>query len=66
MKLKQLFCKHDYKLQIEVRAKSGIAFEQRIIRKCSKCGKTKVIDKVDIDIWNNKSRDKLFSKLFNK
>ncbi len=66
MKLKQLFCKHDYKLQIEVRAKSGIAFEQRIIRKCSKCGKTKVIDKVDIDIWDNKSRDKLFSKLFNK
>lgn len=66
MKLKQLFCKHDYKFQIEVRAKSGIAFEQRIIRKCSKCGKTKVIDKVDIDIWDNKSRDKLFSKLFNK
>lgn len=55
MKLKQLFCKHDYKLQIEVRVKSGIAFEQRIIQKCSKCGRTKVIDKVDIDKWNNKS-----------
>lgn len=48
--IKQLFCKHDYKFQIEIRAKSGIAFEQIIIRKCSKCGKTKVIDKADISI----------------
>ena len=39
MKLKQLFCKHDYKFQIEVKAKSRIAFEQRIIQKCSKCGR---------------------------
>ncbi|WP_300628132.1 hypothetical protein [uncultured Thomasclavelia sp.] len=60
MKLKQLFCKHDYKLQIEVKVKSGIAFEQRMIMKCSKCGKTKVIDKVDMDIWNNRSRDNFF------
>lgn len=51
--IKQLFCKHDYKFQIEIRAKSGIAFEQIIIRKCSKCGKTKVIDKADISIWDN-------------
>lgn len=60
MKLKQLFCKHDYKLQIEVKAKSNIVFEQRIIRKCSKCGMTKVIDKADISIWNNRSRDEFF------
>lgn len=60
MKLKQLFCKHDYKLQIEVKAKSNIVFEQRMIMKCSKCGRTKVISKADISIWNNRSRDKFF------
>lgn len=54
MKLKQLFCKHDYKLKIEVKAKSGIDLEQRMILKCSKCGKTKVISKVDINIFNNR------------
>lgn len=59
MKLKQLFCKHDYKFQIEVKAKSRIEFEQRIIQKCSKCGRTKVISKADISIWDTKSK-KLF------
>lgn len=59
MKLKQLFCKHEYKYQIEVKAKSGIAFEQRIIQKCCKCGRTKVFSKADISIWDTKSK-KLF------
>ena len=54
MKLKQLFCKHDYKLQIEVKAKSGIELEQRIIQKCCKCGRTKVFSKADISIWDNR------------
>lgn len=59
MKLKQLFCKHNYKFQIEVKAKSGILLEQRMIMKCSKCGRTKVISKADISIWDTKSK-KLF------
>lgn len=59
MKLKQLFCKHDYKFQIEVKAKSGILLEQRMIMKCGKCGRTKVISKADISIWDTKSK-KLF------
>ena len=54
MKLKQLFCRHNYRLQIEVKTISNILFEQRIIKKCSKCGKTKVIDKVDIDIFQTR------------
>lgn len=59
MKLKQLFCKHNYKFQIEVKAKSAILLEQRMIMKCSKCGRTKVISKADISIWDTKSK-KLF------
>lgn len=63
MRLKQLFCRHNYRLQIEVKACSNILFEQRIIKKCSKCGKTKVIDKVDVEIWNNKSINKFIEAI---